>query len=283
MYQLPTEDEFFSDDYQLPTADEFFDMSPDESSGQAVGENPPPPDEMPTANNSSDQPDGAKTPGAGQSAIAAGQTAMGAGQVGQAAPCPDEAALDVNDPSLKGAHIYAYQDPNDPKGFAFFAVDDKGSEPVTGYFNRTTYENYNELPSGDYTLSPRPHIAIKSGLEGVEQNLGQKISGNWSGDPNFHEGNPVISNSDDWNTIILPDAHKMRGATIHPGKDPVTGEGGLSLGCMVTTNNEYDKLNRILQRNYAQGGAYLHILPYKKMFNSEEVASYQNNMNHRSD
>jgi hypothetical protein len=312
MYQLPTEDEFFSDDYQLPTADEFFDMSPDEPSGQdqppggatqaepgvdpgsasgfdssanpgsadataTSGAMQPAPGQAEGQNPATPaQPGGSSstTQGASQSAVVAGQTVTGAGQAGQTAPCPDETAINANDPSAQGAHIYAYKDPNDPKGFSFFAVDDKGSEPVTGHFNRTTWLNIHELPPGDYTLSPRPHIAVKTGLDGVEQNVGQRLSGNWSGDPNEHEGNPVISNSKDWNTVILPDGIKRSGAAIHPGKDLIAGEGGISLGCMVTTKDEYNQLNRLLQSNYAQGGAHLHILPYNHILRDEELANF---------
>jgi len=220
MYQLPTADEFFSDDYQLPTADEFFDMSPDETSGQ---------DQTADATPGND-------PGATGGDPTANPSPADAGQAGQTVPCPDETAINVNDPNVQGAHIYAYKDPHDPKGFSFFAVDDKGSEPVTGYFNRTTYANYDELLPGDYTLSPRPHIAVKTGLAGAGQYVNQFRTGNSSGDPNKHEGNPAISNSDDWNTIILPNGHKMTGSEIHPGKDSITGEGYMTMPPLPDTD-----------------------------------------------
>jgi len=306
VYQLPTADEFFSDDYQLPTADEFFDMSPDESSGQAQPPDPAPQGASGDALGAAAGGDPGTAPGDDAGADSGGDTGANPGmnpgsadatatpdamqpapgqadgqnpalstpQSGQTALCPDEAAINVNDPNLKGAHIYAYKDPNDPKGFSFFAVDDKGSAPVTGYFNRTTEANYHELRPGDYTLSPRSHIAVKSSIGGLLQYGHQIWSDNRSGDPNEHEGNPAISNTNDWNTIQLPDGRKMRGAAIHPGRDPITGEGGDSLGCMVTTKKEYNQLNNMLQRNYAQGGAHLHILPYVYFPTTKDTSNY---------
>ena len=85
------------------------------------------------------------------------------------------------------------------------------------------------------------------------------LSGNALGDVNRHEGVPVLSNTADWNTIQLPNGGEMHGVEIHPGRDPATGEGGRSLGCLVCNNIDYGNLNSLLNTNYQDGGAFLHM------------------------
>lgn len=75
---------------------------------------------------------------------------------------------------------------------------------------------------------------------------------------NENAGRPTISNTKDWNTIRNPDGSKTHGAQIHPGKNGTNG--GTSLGCMVTDQTTYDKLNELFQENY-DDGVKLIVLP----------------------
>jgi hypothetical protein len=168
--------------------------------------------------------------------------------------------VDANDPNGQGADVYVYRMQDKKKGYAFFAVDGRGSAPVEGCFNNSTFMNLNGVPAGDYSLSPRPHIEVKQGLEGLEQRVGLLRSGNSSGDPNKHEGCPTLSNTDDWNTIITPGGDMMQGVMIHPGSED-DGSGGNSLGCLVANKHDYESLNNMLQANYNKGGVRLHSMP----------------------
>jgi RHS repeat-associated protein len=157
------------------------------------------------------------------------------------------------------ADVYVYPMSNGQQGYSFVAIgDNPNSEPVTGHFNVTT-SNSVSLPIGTYTLSPRPHIDVKTGVAGVLQTLNSMLSYNALGDVNRHEGVPVLSNTADWNTIQLPSGVQMHGVEIHPGSDPTTGEGGRSAGCLVCSNVDFGNLNQMLKENYNNGGAYLHM------------------------
>ena len=57
----------------------------------------------------------------------------------------------------------------------------------------------------------------------------------------------------------MSDPIYIEGAHIHPGRDPVTGEGGNSLGCLVPNKSDFEKLNTLLKDNYEHGGAHLNI------------------------
>ena len=164
----------------------------------------------------------------------------------------------LTDPSGLRADVYVTPLPNGQQGYSFRAVDDQGGPAVTGAFNTTTSDSI-ALPRGAYTLTPRPHIEVKTGIAGYLQMLGSLLSGNATGDVNRHEGVPMISNTSDPSTIALPNGGQMRGVEIHPGRDPVTGEGGRSLGCLVCNNIDYGNLNALLKDNYNNGGAFPHL------------------------
>ena len=85
------------------------------------------------------------------------------------------------------------------------------------------------------------------------------ISGNASGNINKHEGDPVISNTPNWNTIDFGNGKSASGVMIHRGRDPETGEGGRSLGCMVCNNIDYWSLKDMFDKNYNNGGVFLHM------------------------
>ena len=96
---------------------------------------------------------------------------------------------------------------------------------------------------GDYSLTPRSHIEIESGLSGLLQTAGVILSGNTSGDPNRHEGMPVLSNVGKPGLIVYSDGTTRTNVEIHPDRDPLTGEGGVSLGCFVCNNADFGRLN----------------------------------------
>jgi len=174
--------------------------------------------------------------------------------------------LNLVDPTGLRADVYVMPLPYGQQGYTFRALDDQNSLVVTGFFNVTT-NNYNQLRIGDYSLSPRPHIEEKTGIAGYAQMLGSIWSGNTTGNVNRHEGVPQISNTDQPGVIMYSDGTMIKAAEIHTGRDPLTGEGGNSLGCLVCNNTDFDKLNQLLKRNYNDGGAYLHMdapnsLPY---------------------
>jgi RHS repeat-associated protein len=160
--------------------------------------------------------------------------------------------MDRIDPS--GLEAWVDVTERSDKGYDFVAHDDKGNE-VKGKFNTTT-TNYNPIRAGDYTLAPRPHIEVKTGVKGVMQKLGSMASGNSSGDVNKHEGQPLISNTSSLGQIRYADGETRGGATIHPGRD-ANGIGGNSLGCLVTDKKTFDALTNLLNANYADGGVHL--------------------------
>lgn len=152
--------------------------------------------------------------------------------------------------------IYAFPQ---EKGFRFVAIDNATKQTVEGEFNATT-TNTNELGPGNYTISPREHVEEKTGFAGFKQKIGSMLSGNRDGDVNKHEGQPLISNTNQPGVVRGSDDAISKGITIHPGRGP-TGEGGMSLGCMVCNTPTFNALNQLLNKNYDKGGAYLHIYP----------------------
>jgi hypothetical protein len=156
------------------------------------------------------------------------------------------------------ADVYATPLPNGQQGYNFRAIDDKRGPAVTGQFNVTTSDSV-ALPTGDYNLTPRPHMEVKPGIAGYVQMLGSMLSGNATGDADRHGGVPIISNTSDPSVIALPGGNTMKGVEIHLGQDPVTGEGGRSPGCLVCNNIDYGNLNALFKENYNDGGAFLHM------------------------
>lgn len=155
--------------------------------------------------------------------------------------------------------------PRSDKGYDFVAMDNgENQKMVQGQFNVTTSNDTNKVRPGTYSLSFRPHIDEKSGLAGIKQEIGTLLSGNISLDVNRHEGNPALSNTGDWNSIMYKDGARLGGVMIHPGRDPVTGEGGGTEGCFVTNKPTYEQLHQMLIDNSNNGGnAYFHLLPRK--------------------
>lgn len=103
----------------------------------------------------------------------------------------------------------------------------------------------NQIQAGTYSVNPRPRLP-----DTFINNLLNR---------NKNAGRPTISNTDDWNTIRNPDGSITHGAQIHPGRNGTNG--GTSLGCMVTDQSSYDKLNKLFQDNYNNGGVQLIVLP----------------------
>ena len=166
-----------------------------------------------------------------------------------------------NDPSGLRADVFVFPRPNGAQGYSFSASDDQSGNLVTGRFNVTTQNTGAAIRAGEYVLTPRNHIEIKSGFSGFRQTVGIIFSGNISGNPNRHEGMPVLTNIGEPGVIVYPDGTTRTNVEIHPGRDPVTGEGGTSLGCLVCNNADFGRLNSMLSLNYDHGGAYLHMLP----------------------
>jgi len=129
-------------------------------------------------------------------------------------------------------------------GFAFAASGDHYAGTITGTFNTGT-TNFNQIQTGTYSVTPRPSLPDTFINELFNRNK--------------NAGRPTISNTNDWNTIINPDGSITHGAQIHPGKNGTNG--GTSLGCMVTDQSTYDKLNKLFQDNYNDGGVTLIVLP----------------------
>lgn len=147
------------------------------------------------------------------------------------------------------ADVYAW--PNSGGGFEYTAIDNMGSKQLTGTFNTSTTINVNQLPTGDYTVSPRPSVPEPGPL-------GQ-IRDYFMGDRNRNAGNPTISNTDDWNQVRFPDGSMHQGVQIHPGRGG--SDNGNSLGCLVCTQGQFNLLNQMFWRNYNNGGVNLHIFP----------------------
>jgi hypothetical protein len=153
--------------------------------------------------------------------------------------------------------------PRSGQGYDFVAMDN-GDNPkaVRGQFNVTTWNDTNKVRPGTYTLSYRPHIEVKSGIAGIKQTIGAVLSGNKSGDVNVNEGNPALSNTDDWNTIKYEDGTMLGGVMIHHGHDKITGEGGSSLGCFVTDKPTYEQLDQMVCENSNNNDqTYFHLQP----------------------
>ncbi|OAM52273.1 hypothetical protein A7981_01935 [Methylovorus sp. MM2] len=129
-------------------------------------------------------------------------------------------------------------------GFYFSATGTGLPSSITGTFNTGT-TNYNQIQTGTYSIKPRPSLpdTFINGLLNRNKNAGR----------------PTVSNTDDWNTIKNSDGSITHGAQIHSGKDGTNG--GVSLGCMVTDRATYNKLNKLFQDNYNNGGVKLIVLP----------------------
>jgi len=188
----------------------------------------------------------------------AGSTLGGcASRTGEVPNCPQNVQCVSLSPIFNETTTDIYATPFG-SGFWFYASDG-GDGNLFGTFNATT-ENSNNLPSGTYSLSPRPHIKKKVGFSRVLQLIGTLKSGNISGDVNKHEGQPLISNIDIPGLVRDSDGSILRGITIHPGRGE-NGDEGQSLGCMVCNTKTYNALNSLIQKNYNNGGAFLHIAP----------------------
>jgi hypothetical protein len=129
-------------------------------------------------------------------------------------------------------------------GFNFTATGTGLTGNITGTFNTGT-TNFNQIQTGTYSVAPRPSLpdTFLNELLNRDKNAGR----------------PTISNTNDWNTIINPDGSITHGAQIHPGNNGTNG--GTSLGCMVTDQPTYNKLNKLFQDNYNNGGVKLIVLP----------------------
>jgi len=158
-----------------------------------------------------------------------------------------------NDPMGLEAKVNVYPRPNNQQGFDYIAFDDLGSKPLAGQFNANTTINVNQLRAGDYTVSPRPHVP-EPGLFGT---LNDWLHGNFSG-RNRNEGIPTISNTTDWNTIRYSEGTIIQGAQIHSGRNGT--DQGNSLACLVCTQDNFNNLNALFQKNYDNGGVALSIL-----------------------
>ncbi len=172
-----------------------------------------------------------------------------------------EATSDDHATPVPRVDIYVY--PRKDKGYDFVAINSSSPKVVQGQFNTTTTNwTTDSVRPGDYTISYRPHIEVKSGIAGIEQKIGAVMSGNRSGDVNEHEGNLALSNTTDWNTIKYEDGTMLGGIMIHPGRDKSTGEGGGSRGCFVTNKPTYDQLDKMVLENCNHDGqTYFHLQP----------------------
>ncbi|MES2369764.1 MAG: RHS repeat-associated core domain-containing protein [Pseudomonadota bacterium] len=154
-----------------------------------------------------------------------------------------------------GATLVARADidvwPRQGGGFNYRASDDQGSKPLQGTFNTGTSININQLPTGNYSVSPRPAVP-EPGFFGGIRDL-------YLGDRNRNAGRPTISNTNNWNQIRFPDGSLHEGVQIHPGRSGTNG--GNSLGCLVCTQSQFNSLNQMFQKNYDNGGVHLNVLP----------------------
>ena len=141
--------------------------------------------------------------------------------------------------------------PRQGGGFSYRAADDRGSKPLQGTFNTGTSLNINQLPVGNYSVTPRPKVEEPGAL-------GQ-IHDFFMGDRNQHAGRPTISNTDNWNQVRFPDGSIHEGVQIHPGREGTSG--GNSLGCLVCAQPDYYLLNQMFNKNYNNGGVFLQMLP----------------------
>lgn len=162
--------------------------------------------------------------------------------------------INANDPFGQEAYISVTPRPNGQQGFNYMAYDNLGSTPLTGQFNANTTININQLQPGNYTVSQRPTVQVP-GLFGSIHD--------WIfGDRNRNAGNPTISNTNDWNTIVYSDGQTIQGAQIHPGRNGT--DQGNSLACLVTTQEQFNNLNTMFHNSYDNGGVYLSISePYQ--------------------
>ena len=202
-------------------------------------------------------------PGRIQQAEGAGIPPVIATNSQESGPAPESTLGTAQGPDAPRVDILAT--PRSDKGYDFVAMDN-GDNPntVRGQFNVTTWNDTSKIRPGSYTLSFRPHIEEKSGIAGAKQEIGTILSGNFSGKANKNEGYPTLSNTGDWNTIMYKDGTKFDGVMIHPGRDPVTGEGGGTEGCFVTNKPTYEQLHQMLIENSNNNGkAYFHLLPRK--------------------
>ncbi len=148
-----------------------------------------------------------------------------AGNKGEAVP---HGSVEGHRAQAPRVDIYVY--PRKDKGYDFVAINSSNPKVIQGQFNTTT-TNWatDKVRPGDYRISYRPHIDVKSGITGIKQMIGAVMSGNSSGNVNKEEGKLALSNTNDWNTIKYENGTQLGGVMIHPGHDKSTGEGGSSL------------------------------------------------------
>jgi hypothetical protein len=181
----------------------------------------------------------------------------GVGNKGEAA---SDVSLEGHETQAPRVDIYVY--PRNDKGYDFVAINSSNPKVIQGQFNVTTTNDTSKVRPGDYTISYRPHIEVKSGIAGIKQTIGAMWSGNLSGNVNKHEGYPTLSNTNDWDTIKYEDGTQLGGVMIHPGRNEITGEGGVTEGCFVTNRPTYEQLHQILLENdKSNGQAYFHLQP----------------------
>ena len=180
--------------------------------------------------------------------------------------------VNANDPSGMRADVFATPLPNGQQGFSYTAVGPTGASYPTmeanydsvlrGTFNTTVGLglDYHTVQAGDYTLSPRPYIPVKTGIDGLIQWAGSIKGGNITGNVNRHAGDPVLSNTGVSNLISYGDGSKQENIEIHPGRD-ANGIGGVTNGCFVCNKSDFNNLNQMLQNNYNNGGSYFHLAP----------------------
>jgi hypothetical protein len=162
---------------------------------------------------------------------------------------PVEDGYDFSNGAVQVARADVEVWPRQGKGFNYRATDDQGSKPLQGTFNTGTSLNINQLPEGDYRVTPRPRVPEPGPIG--------KVRDFFMVDRNKNAGRPTISNTDNWNQVRFPDGSIHEGIQIHPGRQGTAS--GSSLGCLVCTEPEYNQLNQMFNRNYDNGGVFLHI------------------------
>src|SRR5208283_5652473 len=99
-----------------------------------------------------------------------------AGNKGEAT---SDGALEGHRAKAPRVDIYVY--PRNDQGYGFVAINSSNPKVIQGQFNTTTTNwTPNKVRPGDYTISYRPHIEVKSGIARIEQMIGAVMSGNRS-------------------------------------------------------------------------------------------------------
>ena len=139
-----------------------------------------------------------------------------------------------------GLEAWVITFPNSEGGFTFIAYDNMGGAHILGNFNNNTI-NTNQIRPGTYSVTPRPELP--------------NTFTNWLFGRNDNAGNPTISNTNDWNTILYPNGDVTKGAQFHEGRNG--GSGGVSQACMVSDGATNNALNKMFLNNYGNGGVTL--------------------------